>query len=127
VGMRHRPAHFLHVFASDGYSAAYYSYLWADVLTADAYEAFLEAGGLYDRDVAERLRAHVLSAGNTQDPAEAYRRFRGRDPQVSALMRKRGLVQDDLRGDALVSRVDPAHLAQSGSEPFPPPDLPTPE
>lgn len=91
VGMRHRPAHFLHIFASDGYSAAYYSYLWADVLTADALDAFREAGGLFDAPTAARLRTHVLSAGNTVDPAEAYRTFRGRDARVEALMRKRGL------------------------------------
>jgi peptidyl-dipeptidase Dcp len=88
--MRHRSPHFLHIFDGDGYSAGYYSYLWSDVLTADAYEAFVEASGPYDPDVAARLRAHVLSAGNTVDPAAAYRAFRGRDPEVGALMRKRG-------------------------------------
>jgi len=91
IVMRHRMPHFLHVFASDGYSAGYYSYLWADVLTADAAEAFREAGGLYDREVANRLREHVFSVGNTVDPAEGYRAFRGRDAQVEALMRDRGL------------------------------------
>jgi peptidyl-dipeptidase Dcp len=90
IVMRHRTPHFLHVFASDGYSAGYYSYLWADVLTADAAEAFHEAGGLYDREVAERLREHVFSVGNTIDPAEGYRAFRGRDARVEALMRDRG-------------------------------------
>jgi peptidyl-dipeptidase Dcp len=88
--MRHRTPHFQHVFGSDGYSAGYYSYLWADVLTADAYGAFAEAGGPYDPAVAERLRAQVFSIGNTVDPVEAYRAFRGRDAEVSALMRKRG-------------------------------------
>lgn len=88
--MRHRLPHFLHLFTGDAYSAAYYSYLWADVLTADAWEAFTEAEGPWDRTVAGRLRAKVLSAGNTVDAAEAYRAFRGRDPQTSALMRKRG-------------------------------------
>jgi peptidyl-dipeptidase Dcp len=90
IVMRHRLPHFQHIFSSDSYSAAYYSYLWADVLTADAYEAFLEASGLYDLEVAGRLREHVLSKGNTVEPAQAYRAFRGRDPEVSALMRKRG-------------------------------------
>jgi peptidyl-dipeptidase Dcp len=71
IVMRHRTPQFGHVFSSDGYSAGYYSYLWADTLTADAAEAFTEAGGPYDRDVAERLREHVFSAGNTVDPAEA--------------------------------------------------------
>ncbi|MBA3890733.1 MAG: M3 family metallopeptidase, partial [Gemmatimonadaceae bacterium] len=92
VDMRHRPPHFLHIFASDGYSAGYYSYLWADVLTADALDAFREGTGLFDRDVAARLHRHVLSAGNTKEPAEAYRAFRGRDASITALMRKRGLA-----------------------------------
>ncbi|ABC82877.1 M3 family metallopeptidase [Anaeromyxobacter dehalogenans] len=88
--MRHRPPHFLHVFSGDGYSAGYYSYLWADTLSTDAWEAFTEAKGPYDRAVAARLRQHVFSAGNTVDPADAYRAFRGRDPGIGALMRKRG-------------------------------------
>jgi peptidyl-dipeptidase Dcp len=87
--MRHRTPQFGHVFASDGYSAGYYSYLWSDVLTADAAEAFTEAGGFYDPAVAARLRT-LLSVGNTIDPADAFRAFRGRDPSVDALMRKRG-------------------------------------
>jgi len=91
IAMRHRLPHFSHLFADDGYSAAYYSYLWADVLTADAWEAFTEAGGPWDEAVAERLRRHVFSAGNTLEPAAAYRAFRGRDPTASALMRARGL------------------------------------
>jgi peptidyl-dipeptidase Dcp len=90
IVMRHRSPHFLHVFAGDGYSAGYYSYLWSDVLTADAYQAFVEAGGLYDPAVAARLRQHIFSIGNTIDPADAYRAFRGRDPRVEALMAKRG-------------------------------------
>jgi peptidyl-dipeptidase Dcp len=90
IVMRHRLPHFAHIFAGDGYSAGYYSYLWADTLTADAAEAFEEASGLYDREVARRLQQHVLSAGNTRDPAEAYRAFRGRDAGIDALMRDRG-------------------------------------
>jgi peptidyl-dipeptidase Dcp len=90
IVMRHRTPQFAHAFGSDGYSAGYYSYLWSDTLTADAYEAFTEAGGPYDKAVAKRLRDHVLSTGNTVDPADAYRKFRGRDPQIGALMRKRG-------------------------------------
>jgi peptidyl-dipeptidase Dcp len=90
IVMRHRTPHFGHVFGSDGYSAGYYSYLWSDVLTADAYEAFTEAGGPYDDEVAQRLRQYVFSVGNTLDPAEAYRLFRGRDARTDALMRKRG-------------------------------------
>src|SRR5882672_11250294 len=90
IVMRHRTPQFMHVFSSDGYSAGYYSYLWADDLTADAYGAFVEAGGPYDHKVAERLRKYIFSVGNTVDPAEAYRSFRGRDPRVEALMKKRG-------------------------------------
>ncbi len=90
IVMRHRMPHFMHIFASDSYSAGYYSYLWADVLTADAFEAFLDGKGPYDREVADRLREHILSVGNTIDPAIGYRRFRGRDADVAALMRKRG-------------------------------------
>ncbi len=90
IVMRHRTPQFLHVFAGDGYSAGYYSYLWADVITADAYEAFGEAGGAYDAKVAKRLLDNVFSVGNTIDPAVGYRRFRGRDASIDALMRKRG-------------------------------------
>jgi peptidyl-dipeptidase Dcp len=93
IVMRHRTPQFAHAFASDNYSAGYYSYLWSDTLTADAYEAFTEAGGPYDKTVAKRLRDHVLSIGNTVDPAEAYRAFRGRDPQIRALMKKRGFPE----------------------------------
>jgi peptidyl-dipeptidase Dcp len=90
--MRHRTPHFAHVFSSDGYSAGYYSYLWADTLSADAYEAFTEAKGPYDPVVARKLKV-LLSEGNTVDPADAYRAFRGRDPGVGALMRKRGFPE----------------------------------
>ena len=93
--MRHRTPQFGHVFASDGYSAGYYSYLWSDVITADAFEAFVEGGGPYDKKVSERLRKFIFSVGNTVDPAEAYRSFRGRDPRVEALMRKRGFPVAD--------------------------------
>ena len=88
--MRHRLPQFNHFFTSDGYSAGYYSYLWADTLSADAYEAFTEAKGPWDRAVAARLKQHVFSAGNTVDPDEGYRAFRGKDPGIAALMRKRG-------------------------------------
>ncbi|MHB8420161.1 MAG: M3 family metallopeptidase [Myxococcales bacterium] len=93
IALRHRMPHFSHVFGGDGYSAGYYSYLWADTLSADAYEAFSEAGGPYDPAVAERLRRHVFSVGNTVDPADGYRAFRGRDPGVGALMRDRGFPE----------------------------------
>jgi peptidyl-dipeptidase Dcp len=90
IVMRHRTPQFTHVFGGDGYSAGYYSYLWSDTLTADAWEAFIEAGGPWDKAVAKRLRDHVFSVGNTVDPAEGYRAFRGRDAQIAPLMRKRG-------------------------------------
>jgi peptidyl-dipeptidase Dcp len=92
IAMRHRLPHFGHLFSSDAYSAGYYSYLWADTLTADAFEAFTEAEGPYDKSVAHRLHEHVFSRGNTVDPDEGYRAFRGRAPAVDALMRKRGFA-----------------------------------
>ena len=91
VVMRHRSPHFGHVFSSEGYAAAYYGYMWAEVLTADAAEAFLEApGGFYDKEVGARLVKYLFSVRNAMDPAEAYRKFRGRDAKVDALMRDRG-------------------------------------
>jgi peptidyl-dipeptidase Dcp len=92
VALRHRLPHFDHLFGSDDYSGLYYSYLWADVMSADGWQAFVESGSAWNREVAARYRRHVLSDGNTIDRAEAYRRFRGRDPDVSALLRQRGLV-----------------------------------
>jgi peptidyl-dipeptidase Dcp len=89
--MRHRTPQFQHIFASDGYSAGYYSYLWAEVIALDAAEAFEEApGGYYDKAVAKRLHDNVMAVGNTVDPAVAYRRFRGRDPDVKAYLRDKG-------------------------------------
>jgi peptidyl-dipeptidase Dcp len=88
--MRHRTPQFSHVFSSDGYSAGYYSYLWSVVLAADAFSAFTEAGGPYDKAMAARLRANVFTVGNTVDPAAGYRAFRGRDPKIDALMKHRG-------------------------------------
>jgi len=92
VVMRHRIPHFGHVFSGDGYAAGYYSYLWADTLVADAWEAFVERGDVFDSELATRLRDHVFAAGNQQEPDVAYRAFRGRDADVQALMRKRGFV-----------------------------------
>jgi peptidyl-dipeptidase Dcp len=90
IVMRHRLPHFSHIFSSDSYSAGYYSYLWSDVLTADAFNAFTEGNGPYDESVARTLRTHIFSVGNKVDPAEAYRAFRGRDPRTEALLKKRG-------------------------------------
>jgi len=91
IVMRHRTPQFAHIFSGDGYSAGYYSYLWSDTLTADAAEAFAQApGGYYDKDVARRLYENIFSSGDTVDQAEAFRRFRGRDVDTTALMRDRG-------------------------------------
>lgn len=92
IVMRHRTPQFSHVFAGDGYSAGYYSYLWADTLTADAWEAFIAEGGPWNRGTATRLQQHVFSRGNTEDPAVAYRAFRGQDAGIGALLRKRGFA-----------------------------------
>ncbi len=91
IVMRHRTPHFAHIFAGDGYSAGYYSYLWADALTADAAEAFEETkDGFFDKATAKRLLDEVLCRGDTVDPAEGFRAFRGRDVRTDALLRKRG-------------------------------------
>jgi peptidyl-dipeptidase Dcp len=88
--MRHRLPQFNHLFSSDAYSAGYYSYLWSETMDADTWAAFEEAGNPYDKATADRFRQTLLSTGNETDRAEAYRQFRGRDPDVKALMRKRG-------------------------------------
>ncbi len=93
VVMRHRLAHFRHLFAGSSYSSQYYVYLWAEVLDADGYEAFVEAGNPFDAGVAARLKQHIYSSGNTRDPAEAYRAFRGRAPTVTPMLKKKGLVE----------------------------------
>jgi len=91
IVMRHRSPHFGHVFSGEGYSAGYYGYMWADVLTADAAEAFEEApGGYYDKELARKLVDHLFTVRNAVDPADAYRAFRGRDARMEALMRDRG-------------------------------------
>ena len=93
IAMRHRPPHFAHIFAGGGYAAGYYSYMWSEVLDADAFEAFEETGDVFDPATAQRLHDFVYSAGGTQDPAEAYKAFRGRLPSADALMRKRGFAE----------------------------------
>lgn len=91
IVMRHRSPHFGHVFSGEGYATGYYGYLWADVLTSDAAEAFAEApGGFYDANLAEKLVKYLFAPRNAMDPAEAYRKFRGRDAKIDALMRDRG-------------------------------------
>ncbi len=90
IVMRHRPTQFGHIFSGDGYSAGYYAYIWADTLTADAAEAFEAAGSFYDKATAKRLHDEIMSVGNSVPPEDAFRRFRGRDVDTNALMRKRG-------------------------------------
>lgn len=92
IVLRHRLPQFGHLFAGDSYAAGYYVYLWAEVLDADGFDAFVEAGDIFDPAVAERLHRFVYSAGNTVEPGAAYRAFRGRDPIVGPLLQKRGLV-----------------------------------
>jgi peptidyl-dipeptidase Dcp len=92
IVMRHRPPHFGHVFSGGYYASAYYSYMWSEVLDADAFAAFEETGDIFDRDVAQRLYRHVLSAGGSRDPAELYVAFRGRLPSAEALLKKRGFL-----------------------------------
>ncbi|HEY6834766.1 MAG TPA: M3 family metallopeptidase [Pseudolabrys sp.] len=91
IVMRHRLPHFQHLFSGGGYAAGYYSYMWSEVLDADAFEAFKETGDAFDPATAQRLRDFIYSAGNLRDPAEAYKAFRGRLPSVDALLKKRGL------------------------------------
>lgn len=91
VVMRHRSTQFTHVFRSEGYASAYYGYMWSEVLTSDAAEAFAQApGGFYDKELSERLVKYLFSVRNAMEPGEAYRKFRGRDAEVEALMRDRG-------------------------------------
>ena len=92
IAMRHRTPHFSHIFAGDQYAAGYYSYLWSEALDADGFAAFEESGDIFDPVVAERLRTYVYAAGNQRDPNDAYRLFRGRKPEFTALLRKKGLA-----------------------------------
>jgi len=92
ITMRHASPHFAHVFSGDGYSSGYYSYMWSEVMDADAFAAFEEAGGAFDTAQARALERHILSQGGSSDPAELYTAFRGRLPGVEALLRGRGLA-----------------------------------
>ncbi len=92
IVMRHRPPHFAHIFAGGGYAAGYYSYMWSEVLDADAFEAFAETGDVFDPAMAKRLHDFIYAAGGSRDPAEAYKAFRGRLPSADALLRKRGFA-----------------------------------
>ncbi|HEY7162000.1 MAG TPA: M3 family metallopeptidase, partial [Acidobacteriota bacterium] len=92
--MRHRTPQFSHIFSGENYSAGYYSYLWSEVIDHDAFQAFLEAGGPYDKAVAKKLQQLIMSVGNSIDPAEAYREFRGRDPKIDPYLRAHGFATD---------------------------------
>jgi peptidyl-dipeptidase Dcp len=99
VVLRHRPPHFLHIFSGDDYAAGYYSYLWSEVLDADAFSAFEEAGDVFDPATAQRLKDFIYAAGNVRDPAEAYMHFRGRLPTPEALLKRRGLMARQANAD----------------------------
>ncbi|MBA4351829.1 MAG: peptidase M3, partial [Rhodobacter sp.] len=92
IRMRHATPHFAHVFSGDGYSAGYYSYMWSEVMDADAFAAFEEAGDPFDAAIAARLERHILSAGGSEEAEVLYTRFRGRMPGVEALLKGRGLL-----------------------------------
>jgi len=92
IAMRHRSPHFQHIFSGDGYAAGYYSYMWSEVMDADAFAAFEEAGDPFHAEIAERLKVHIYSSGGTVDPEDAYKAFRGRLPTPDAMLKKRGLV-----------------------------------
>jgi peptidyl-dipeptidase Dcp len=92
ITMRHATPHFAHVFAGDGYSSGYYSYMWSEVMDADAFAAFGEAGDPFDPDTAKALEAHILSTGGSREAEELYSAFRGRMPGVEALLKGRGLA-----------------------------------
>ncbi len=94
VGLNHRLVHFQHLFAGSSYAAGYYVYLWAEVLDADGYDAFTEAGSPFAADVAARLKRHIYASGNSVDPASAFAAFRGRAPTVQPLLKKRGLLPE---------------------------------
>jgi peptidyl-dipeptidase Dcp len=92
IAMRHRSPHFQHIFAGDGYAAGYYSYMWSEVMDADAFAAFEETGDPFNAEIADKLKTHIYSSGGTVDPEDAYKAFRGRLPTPDAMLKKRGLV-----------------------------------
>ena len=93
VGVNHRLTHFQHLFSGSAYAAGYYVYLWAEVLDADGFEAFVEAGNPFDPEVARRLARFIYSSGNSIEPGAAYRAFRGRAAQPEPMLRQRGLLE----------------------------------
>ena len=93
IAMRHRPQQFGHIFSGDHYASGYYSYMWSEVMDADAFGAFEEAGDIFDPAVAKRLLDDIYASGGSRDPEEAYVAFRGREPEPDALLRRRGLLE----------------------------------
>jgi len=94
IKLRHRPQQFGHIFSGDHYAAGYYSYMWSEVMDADAFGAFEEAGNVFDPEVAKKLHDNILASGGSRDPEEAYIAFRGRKPEPEALLRRRGLLEE---------------------------------
>jgi peptidyl-dipeptidase Dcp len=92
IVMRHRPTHFAHIFSGGGYASAYYSYMWSEVLDADAFAAFEESGDIFDKKTASALLDNVYAAGGSRDPEDLYKAFRGRLPTPDALLRRRGFL-----------------------------------
>ncbi len=92
IVMRHRLPHFSHIFSGDGYSAGYYSYLWAETLDADAFEAFKEASDIFNSVISNKLKKHIYEAGGAQDATTAYINFRGRLPTSDPLLRQKGFI-----------------------------------
>ena len=93
MGVNHRLVHFQHLFSGSSYAAGYYVYLWAEVLDADGFDAFVEAGDPFDAEVARRLARFIYSSGNSIEPGEAYRAFRGRPAAPEPMLRQRGLLE----------------------------------
>jgi peptidyl-dipeptidase Dcp len=93
IALRHRPTQFGHIFSGDHYASGYYSYMWSEVMDADAFGAFEEAGDIFDPKVAKRLHDDIYSSGGSRDPEDAYIAFRGREPEPDALLRRRGLLE----------------------------------
>ncbi len=90
--MRHASQHFAYVFSGDGYSAGYYSYMWSEVLDADAFQAFEEVGDPFDAETAAKLKQHIYSSGGSHDPEDAYIAYRGKLPSPEAMLKKKGLA-----------------------------------
>ena len=121
IVMRHRPPQFAHIFSSEGYAAGYYSYLWAEVLDHDAFEAFQENGGPFNAAEAKRYHDDVLSVGNTIDPAVAYRNFRGHDATIDAYLRAKGFPLPEQASRAgQAAKYEPASSSERRHDPDPP-------